>query len=72
MLYVYDVTLDINMYWAVMRRMGRSDGSFLTGHMWLIRIGPHIAPDTLKMTAAPQELSNIISVLLGEAERQNR
>lgn len=37
------------MYWVVMRRMGRSDGSFLTGHMWLIRIGPHGAPDTLKM-----------------------
>lgn len=37
------------MYWVVMRGMGRSDGSSLTGHMWLIRIGPHKAPDTLKM-----------------------
>lgn len=37
------------MYWVVMRRVGRSDGSFLTGHMWLIRIGPHGTPDTLKM-----------------------
>lgn len=52
------------MYWVVMRRMGRSDGSFLTGHMWLIRIEPHKAPDTLKMTTAPQELFHVISVLL--------
>ena len=59
------------MYWAVMRRMGRSDGSFLTGHMWLIRVGPHRAPDTLKMNAAPPELFHIISVLNGGAERQN-
>ncbi len=58
------------MYWVVMRRMGRSDGSFLTGHMWLIRIGPHRAPDTLKMTTAPQELFYVISVLLGEAEER--
>lgn len=49
-----------------MRRLGRSDGSFLTGHMWLIRIGPHGAPDTLKKTTAPQELFYVISVLLVE------
>lgn len=60
------------MYWVVMRRMGRSDGSFLTGHMWLIRIGPHRAPDTLKMTTAPQELFYVIPVLLGKAKRQKR
>lgn len=59
------------MYWVVMRRMGRSDGSFLTGHMWLIRVGPHGAPDTLKMTTAPQELLYVISVL-GEADKQRR
>lgn len=60
------------MYWLVMRRMGRSDGSFLTGHMWLIRIGPHGAPDTLKMTTAPQELLYVISALVGGAEKQKR
>lgn len=41
------------MYWVVMRRMGRSDGSFLTGHMWLIRIRPHKAPDTPTKITAP-------------------
>lgn len=55
-----------------MRRMGRSDGSFLTGHMWLIRVGPHRAPDTLKMTTAPRELLYVISVLLGEADKQRQ
>lgn len=49
--------------------MGRSDGSFLTGHMWLIRIGPHRAPDTLKMTIAPQELLYVISALVGGADK---
>lgn len=60
------------MYWVVMRRMGRSDGSFLTGHMWLIRIGPHGAPDTLKMTGAPRELLYVIAVWRGQANKQGK
>lgn len=35
---------------------------FLTGHMWLIRVRPHSAPDTPKMTAAPRELLYVIYV----------
>lgn len=60
------------MYWVVMRRMGRSDGSFLTGHMWLIRIGPHKAPDTLKISAILQNYFSIISVLLAMTQRNMR
>lgn len=39
---------------------------FLTGHMWLIRVGPYRAPDTLKMTTALQELFYVIFVLFRE------
>lgn len=62
------------MYWVVMRRMGRSDGSFLTGHMWLIRVGPHRAPDTLKMTTAPKEFFYVIPVFIrqGRERRDQR
>lgn len=63
------MTLDINMYWAVMRQIDRSDGSVLTGHMWLIRTGPHWAPDTLKMTTAPRELLHVIYVFKGIGQR---
>lgn len=57
------------MYWAVMRQIDRSDGFVLTGHMWLIRTGPHRAPDTLKMTTAPQELLHVIYVFKGTGQR---
>lgn len=51
------------MYWVVMRRLGRSDGSFfLNGHMWLIRTRPRRAPDTPKMTRGPQLLFYVIFV----------
>lgn len=45
---------------------------FLTGHMWLIRVGPHRAPDTLKMTTAPQELFYVIFVLFREKSGAKR
>lgn len=57
------------MYWVVMRQIDRSDGSVLTGHMWLIRAGPHRAPDTLKTTPAPRELLNVIYVFIGTGQR---
>lgn len=44
---------------------------FLTGHMWLIRVGPHGAPDTLKMTTAPQEILYAIFVLFQEKAQRD-
>lgn len=60
------------MYWVVMRQIDRSDGSVLTGHMWLIRAGPHRAPDTLKTTPAPRELLYVIYVFKGIGQRDKR